>query len=319
MGGLSRQDILLLQKLCPDGVTQDVDLASISRWRIGGRARLVVEPASVAQLAALRRFFHERRTAHIVIGLTTNLLFDDEGLDVPCLRIGSRMSKMQIDEWEIGAEAGTWVPALALAGMRAGLTGLEHTCGIPATLGGLIFMNGGSQRKGIGTNVVSVESVGPDGAIIHRAGDDCKFAYRYSVYQENDEVISSVRLRLGTASRASIRSTMRAILKDRSRKFPRKQPNCGSVFKSSPAMYDEVGPPGAVIERLGMKGLRCGGAQISPQHANFIVNTGGARSEDVLSLIAQISDRVFDETGFRMEAEARHILPDGSVGELTKN
>lgn len=313
MAPLTTSDIAALERLCPGGVESDVDLAAISQWRIGGRARLVLRPSSTAEVAALRRYLHDHDQPHVVIGSTSNLLFSDEGLHVPCIQIGPRMASVTMAEGDIHAQSGIWVPGLARQLMRAGLTGIEHVCGIPGTLGGLICMNGGSQRKGIGSHVVSVESVDGRGVVHTRSADACGFAYRQSIYQTNGEIITAVHLRLVQGDRAAIRAEMRRILADRRRKFPRKEPNCGSVFKSNPAMYAEIGPPGAAIEKLGFKGLREGGALVSPRHANFIVNTGGARAQDVLALIARISDAVHDATGFRMDAEACYVAADGNI------
>ncbi|EKX59230.1 UDP-N-acetylenolpyruvoylglucosamine reductase [Rhodobacter sp. AKP1] len=223
------------------------------------------------------------------------------------------MSHVAIEETTIHAQAGAWVPGMARKLMQVGLGGAEHTCGIPGTLGGLIYMNGGSQRKGIGSNVVSVESVAADGTIRQRPAQGCNFSYRHSAFQSNGEIITAATLRFEPRPRHEIRAEMRAILAERRRKFPRKEPNCGSVFKSNPAMYAEVGPPGAVIERLGFKGKRVNDAQVSPKHANFIVNTGRAKAADVLALIHQIGSTVERETGYRMEAEAVYVSPDGHV------
>lgn len=279
MAGLSTDDLAQIEVLCPTGVARDVDLSAISRWRIGGRARVFIRPASIAQVAALRQFFWQRGLRHIVIGQTSNVLFADEGLDVPCIQIGPGLSRVDI-------------------------TG---------TLGGLVCMNGGSQRKGIGDSITTVESVDTTGAIRRRPARDCDFAYRRSVFQRNDEIVTAAHLRLSPADPSEIRSTMRAILADRRQKFPRKQPNCGSVFKSNPAMYAAIGTPGAVIERLGLKGLQVGGAQVSPLHANFIINTGGARACDVLGLIMRISNIAEAATGHRMEAEVCYVTPTGDI------
>lgn len=303
-----------LEALCPGGVLQDVPLDQISRWRIGGKAALVVRPSNPDELAAIRRYFAQTGTPHTVIGDTSNLLFADEGLQVPCIQIGQRMSALRIQDNCVEAEAGIWVPHLARKLMQAGLSGAEHVCGIPGTLGGLVCMNGGSQRKGIGSRTVRVASIDATGAQIVRNATDCGFAYRQSVYQQNGEAIASVCLQFDERKPPSeIRTEMLAILRERRLKFPRKLPNCGSVFKSNPAMYAEVGPPGAVIERLGFKGLMVGGALVSPLHANFIVNTGDARARDVLTLVNRISQEVFAATGYRMEAEAFYIHPDGRM------
>ncbi len=303
-----------LERLCPGGVLYDVALSEISRWRIGGTAALILRPTDVEQLAGLRSYFATMGLRHVVIGATSNLLFSDDGLTVPCIQIGGQLSEVRIGSDQVEAEAGTWVPGLARRLMQAGLTGGAHICGIPGTLGGLVCMNGGSQRKGIGSAVEEVLSVSPDGRMIRRNQDACGFAYRTSVFQTNGEVIASARLRFTAgADRGAIRREMLAILGDRRRKFPQKQPNCGSVFKSNPAMYAEVGPPGAIIERLGFKGRREGGALVSPHHGNFIVNEGGARARDVLRLITEIRSRVVQETGYTMDAEALFVTPEGNV------
>ncbi len=303
-----------LQRLCPDGIARNVSLARISRWRIGGRADLILWPASTRQIAALRQYFHCHSLPHVVIGATSNLLFADEGLRVPCIQIGGRMSCVRIYGNTVEVEAGAWVPGFARCIMLAGLTGAEHICGIPGTLGGLICMNGGSQRKGIGSNLIEAVSIDATGTVIRRRAANCGFAYRQSIYQDNTEIITAARLHFDRAEdRSTVRRTMLAILAERRHKFPRKLPNCGSVFKSNPAMYESIGPPGAVIEQLGFKGRRIGGALVSPLHANFIVNVGDARAEDVLTLIAEIVDTVFRATGHRMEAEVRYITPSGDI------
>lgn len=297
----------------PGGVTQGLDLGQVSRWRVGGRADLVLEPASAEELSALLRWFAGRGIRPVTIGLTTNLLFHDAGIRVPVIHIGRRMSLVTVRGNTVQAQAGVWVPGLARTIMKHGLGGVEHICGIPGTLGGLICMNGGSQRKGIGSHVVSVETVDRTGKICQTAAEDCGFAYRQSVFQTNSEIITGVTLELVPRDRNETRTEMLDILSSRRKKFPKALPNCGSVFKSNPAMYAEIGPPGAAIERLGFKGAREGGAQVSPLHANFIVNTGDARARDVLTLITRIRDAVEDATGHRMVAEALFVGPDGTI------
>jgi UDP-N-acetylmuramate dehydrogenase len=312
----------VLSRLCPGGVHCNVPLAQISRWQIGGNADVVVEPGSVAELSAVRAFISTHGFPSIVIGDTSNLLFADEGLRAICIRIGSRLSQVIIEGTSVKAEAGIWVPYLARKIMQAGLTGAEHTCGIPGTLGGLICMNGGSQRKGIGSIVKEVMGIGTNGEVLRFTQEDCGFGYRVSVFQRNDVVITSCRLQFKNAQNPrEVRKKMLSILRDRRMKFPRKQPNCGSVFKSNPVMYAEIGPPGAVIEQLGFKGMRIGGAQVSLCHANFIINLGDATAHDVLTLIRQISQKVFDTTGFRMESEVCYVTPGGRIipADQTKN
>lgn len=317
MGILTESTYRELERICPGGLSRQISLAELSWWRIGGKADVIIRPSSRDELAELLRFLSQSRLRPVVIGMTTNLLFDDAGLRVPCIQISERMAGVEIDQTEVNVAAGTWVPGLARRLMQAGLAGAEHICGIPGTFGGLVFMNGGSQRQGIASNIHSVESIDQSGQIKIRLAHDCSFGYRNSIFHENDEIISSAKLTFERGTPKEIRKEMRAILAERRHKFPRKEPNCGSVFKSNPAMYDAIGPPGAIIEKLGLKGCQQGDAIVSPNHANFILNTGAASAKDVLFLIRRIWNVVYVETGYELEAEARFVAFDGIISSAT--
>ncbi|MBM9463425.1 UDP-N-acetylmuramate dehydrogenase [Aeromicrobium sp. YIM 150415] len=302
-----------LRSALGDAVRFDVPLSRISRWRIGGPASAIVDPGSADDVARALRVLRDSSLPVRVIGDTSNILFDSAGFGGVLLRIGRRMSKFTIDGTRMWSEAGASVPELSRAAGAASLSGIEHTIGIPGTLGGLVLMNGGSQRKGIGLNVESVTTVLPDGSfeILDRAA--CGFGYRASALQGSDAVIVETTLNLEQGDRESIKSEMRRVMMDRMGKFPSNMPNCGSTFLSDPRMYEQVGPPGRAIESAGLKGTRRGGALISPLHANFIVNTGGATSDDVLWLISLMRTVVEQRTGYLMDCEARFVTSDGQV------
>lgn len=303
-----------LEAICAGEVFLNVNLSEFNRWKIGGRADCIVRPNGTAQLVAVVRLLKSQAVPYVVIGATSNLLFADEGLRAVAIQIGSGISGIRIDGNRVWCQGGVWVPCLARKVAHAGLTGTEYICGIPGTLGGLIYMNGGSQRRGISDVVLSVSSVDAQGNIVHRSREECSFAYRRSVFQDSDEVIAEAVLCMEQAAdRQVARREMLSILRSRRRKFPQKQPNCGSVFVSNPAMYADYGSPGAVVERLGFKGRRIGGALVSPLHANFIVNAGGASAADVLSLIAEIKVAVHAEIGIALEVEPRFVTADGRV------
>jgi UDP-N-acetylmuramate dehydrogenase len=292
-------------------VTRNVALSEISRWEIGGLAELVVEPATVDALVAVITLCNASGWAYLVVGGTSNLLFSDDGLKAVLIRVGSGLASKCAEGTTIIAEAGCWVPGLARFSAARGLSGLEHTAGIPGTLGGLICMNGGSQRKGIGDSIVSVKAMMPDGEIKNFAREECGFSYRDSIFLHNGAVILSAVLNLLPGDVSTIRRDMLQILKSRREKFPLKQPNCGSIFASNPAMYSEIGPPGFALEKVGLKGFAIGGAQFSSLHANFILNNGTASSDDVLSLISLGWTSVLNDTGFMMGCEVRYVLPSG--------
>ncbi|WP_438852777.1 UDP-N-acetylmuramate dehydrogenase [Brevundimonas nasdae] len=291
----------------------DADLRQYGRWRTGGRARLVVEPGSVGGVRATLAYLAGTDLPRLVVGDGSNILFDDRGFDGVLVRIGPRLSALRLNAPYVTAEAGIWVPRFVrLLGQR-GLKGLEHAIGIPGTLGGLVMMNGGSRRQGVGSSTVEVRGCDMNGVPFARSQADCAFRYRGSTLQDDGLIVLEADFRFETAEPGPMRRDMISIMVERRRKFPKSQPNCGSVFLSDPRMYKVVGPPGAAIERAGLKGRRIGGAQSSPLHANFIVNLGDARSADILSLIHLIRTTVHDQTGFWMDAEVRHIAPNGTV------
>lgn len=291
----------------------DAPLARHSSWQIGGPADLLTEPCTAEQVATVVRFAGQHGLPLVVIGQGTNLLFDDAGLRGVVLKIGNNLARLEINGRRILAEGGVWIPRLARRAMQAGLAGLEHTIGIPGTLGGLIVMNGGSHRQGIGDHVRQVRVVDRSGRQETLSRDACRFAYRNSALQDSGSVVVRVELECPAGDPRQIRRDMLADLRERRGKFPRKLPNCGSVFLSTTEMHATVGPPGRIIEAAGLKGRRRGGAEVSSQHANFIVNHGGARSADVLALIDDVRQTVRARIGFDLCCEVRYVSPQGQI------
>lgn len=293
-------------------------LRKYSKWQIGGPADLLVTPRNIQQLCRLRRHINDNKITSVVVGRGSNLLFDDAGFRGVVIVVGRLLSAFEINGKTVRAEAGVAVPRLARAVGLAGLSGIEHTIGIPGTLGGLIVMNGGSRRESIGEVVKIVEAMDSNGEIHEMSREQCDFSYRHSIFQKSDRLVVRVELELEYGRAAAIRKEMLEVLRERRKKFPRHLPNCGSVFASSDRLYERFGPPGKVIEDAGLKGLRLGGAQVSRSHANFIVNTGNATSRDVLELIRQVRTVVHDKTGIWMKCEVKFVGTDGQIGQLSQ-
>ncbi|WP_338608851.1 UDP-N-acetylmuramate dehydrogenase [Pelagibacterium nitratireducens] len=294
-------------------ITRNADLTPLSRWKIGGRALALVEPSSAKEAASVMAVMSDRPEPLFIVGDASNVLFDSAGFEGVVLRISRAMSQMTISGTSAWAQAGIWMPLFTRRIGCEGLSGIEHTIGIPGTLGGLILMNGGSQRKGVGLNVKSVLCADEAGNLFTLDQEACGFAYRTSTLQTRRAVVLEADLEFEAGNPSEIRSEMISIMASRRAKFPKNLPNCGSTFLSDPAMYATVGAPGKAIEEAGLKGARCNGAQISPLHANFLVNTGGATSDDILYLIALIRQTVQERTGYFMDCEVRHVAPDGRI------
>ncbi len=288
-------------------------LADCSTWRIGGPADLLVEPASVDALSRALALTASADVPTVIIGCGSNLLFDDAGVRGVVIRMGQGMAGFTIEGDVIRAQAGATMYDLARAAARAGLSGLEHTAGIPGTLGGLIAMNGGSRRRAIGDNLRQVDVLDRSGRRQCVAACDCGFGYRTSVFQRNDCIVVGAEIVCERGEPAVIEQDITEDLAERERKFPLDLPNCGSVFTNSQAIYERFGPPGRVIEDTGLKGLRVGDIEVSPKHANFMVNHGHGRSADVLECIRRVREAVYERTGFWLECEVRYVSPEGLV------
>ncbi len=285
-------------------------------WRIGGPADFLVEPPSWQHVRAILQFTHEYGIPAVVIGKGSNLLFDDEGFRGIVIKIGRKLSRLTISGTTVTAESGISTPRLAHIVGLAGLAGLEHTVGIPGTLGGLVVMNGGSQHKTISNVIVEVKVIDIHGAVHTIGHDECNFSYRHSIFQNADSIVVEVKMELTVGRLDEIMTEMLQILRERRRKFPLNMPNCGSVFKCTQELYETLAPPGAVIEKLGLKGLRVGDVAVSARHANFIVNRANAKARDVLSLIEMIRERVAQQIGLSLECEIQFVESTGVITSL---
>ena len=300
-----------------------------SSWRIGGPADALVEPSSREQILRLASFVRREGIPLVVIGRGTNLLFSDSGIRGVVLKLGRCFSKVTVEDSTVSAEGGIWVPRLVRNLADRGLSGLEHAAGIPGSLGGLVAMNGGSLRRSVGENILSVHAVSLAGACRDFSREECGFSYRRSLFQNftgvpgvgdpsNMWIVTEVKLVLEGQTPSSVRKECLRILAERRGKFPLKLPNCGSVFTNDPGIYELAGPPGRVVEETGLKGARIGDAEVSRIHANFIVNLGNATAEDVLRLIGEVRRRVRNRIGRWMECEVRYVAEDGTMMPASK-
>ncbi|MCK5374809.1 MAG: UDP-N-acetylmuramate dehydrogenase, partial [Alphaproteobacteria bacterium] len=293
---VNKKLIHALGELVPSAsMQQNVSLCDVSWYKIGGKADLIIEPDNIETAASVMRCLKKHNALYTVIGSASNILFDDAGYRGVLVKIaGNNFNNLNIDkDGFVRVGAGFWVPYYVRNLINNGLDGAIHAIGIPGALGGLIIMNGGSLRKGIGEQLVDVTIIDKNGDIKTLSKDECDFGYRSSALQKMECMVIEATFHYKMdRDIALLRSKALELLISRSKKFPRKYPSCGSVFLSYPKMYGTIGPPGKAIEDLGYKGKTQGGAQISPVHANFIVNTGHASAADIEGLIVYVRDEV---------------------------
>ena len=290
----------------PADLLEAVDLKDFTTWRVGGPAQWFAEPSDQASLLALVCWAQERCLPMRCIGAGSNLLVSDDGL--PGLTLCQRrLQGSQLDPREgwVEALAGEPIPTLSRKVARQGLHGLEWAVGIPGTVGGAVVMNAGAQGGCTAEWLHSIKVIDPerpDQPFVLGARD-LAFTYRHSRLQDEALLVLSARFRLSPGhDPAAITANTSANLHSRTKSQPYQQPSCGSVFRNP-----EPRKAGQLIEELGLKGLSVGGAQVSPLHANFIVNTGSATAADIDTLLCLVQGKVLEKYGILLHPEVKRL------------
>ncbi len=300
----------------PLGLRRAVALADFTTWKVGGPAQWFAEPDSTSDLQDLLAWALAERLPYRVIGAGSNLLVSDAGLAGLTL-CNRRLQGAELDAASgvIEARAGEPIPTLARRAARAGLAGLEWSVGIPGTVGGAVVMNAGAQggcTAEVLESITVVDPERPQQPFTLRAGE-LDFAYRHSRLQQEALVVLSARFRLQAGQdAAAVSQRTSANLHSRTSSQPYQQPSCGSVFRNP-----EPRKAGQLIEALGLKGLSIGGAQVSPIHANFIVNTGGATAAEIDALISEVQRRVEAAHGIALHPEVKRLGPFDAIAVMT--
>ncbi len=276
---------------------EGVALARLTTIGTGGPARWLARPATLAELERALAFASERGLAVAAVGLGSNLLAADAGVDAVVLRLEGELAEVSV-EGELLTAGGGATNAVALHRARAaGLGGFEFACAIPGTIGGGVRMNAGAYGSDFAAVLERALVVGPHGSD-WRSRDELGLTYRRSGLARG-EVVAHAELRLPAGEPAAIRARVRELNAERKAAQPTNRRTFGSVFKN-PAHELSAG---RMLEACGLKGHRIGGAQISPKHANFIENAGGARSADAVALMVEGRRRARERFGVELERE----------------
>jgi UDP-N-acetylmuramate dehydrogenase len=316
MDGLTARDpafVRALRAKLRGEVREGESLARYSTYRIGGPATVVL-PAAGEDVGVAIRMAHEAGVPWFAIGLGSNILLPDEGLDALVIRMGKGLDALRQDGecWTVGA--GLPAPLAARRTAAAGFAGLHIFIGVPGSVGGGVYMNAGCHGGDwaeVVERVTVVDATGRD-QVLGRA--EVPFTYRRSGLDGRVVVETVVRLR--AEAQAHLDEQIAEMFEWRQQGTPFNQPCCGSVFKnpSGPSWKREGGPrtAGQLVEAAGLKGTQIGGAQVSPMHANYFVNTGSATAADVRALIERAQAEVESRFGVRLEPEVKLI---GRLGE----
>lgn len=283
-------------------IRRDFPLRRLTSFRIGGNADAVVYPKDAEAFAFAVDQARRSEMPYLVLGNGSNTLASDKGYRGVVLAT-TDMRRVEVDKDQIRGGCGVLLGSIGTNAACAQLSGAEFANGIPGTLGGAIYMNAGAYGGQFSDIVLETECYDPDtGNFLTLRKDAHAFGYRKSIFMETNYIILSALLQLQRGDEAEIRDRMRLYLQSRREKQPLEYPSAGSIFKRPEGNY-----AGKLIEEAGLKGAKIGGAMVSPKHAGFIVNTGGATADDVLRLIELVQARVLKSSGVRLECEVRFI------------
>ncbi len=294
-----------LRQLFGDRVRLDEPLSRHTSFRIGGPADAWMEVESEDELWQLQKMSADEGVRLFVMGIGTNVLVSDRGVRGLVVKLGRSLGVLEWSEGERGmrAHAGAAAPfkKLVMDAANRGLTGLEFAEGIPGSIGGGLLMNAGAFGGEMSDVVDAVHGVEPAGGPRRYGREELSFGYR-RFDLPSGLVITAVDFLLAPGDESAIRDQMADAKRRRDAKQPLGFPNAGSIFKNPPGEY-----AGILIEKVGLKGRRIGGAMVSEQHANFIVNVDRAMATDVKTLMDQIVDAVWQDRQVRLVPEIRLV------------
>lgn len=279
---------------------EEAPLSKYTTFKIGGPCPLMIFPSTTEELLFSIKQSSSLGISYYIVGNGSNLLVSDHGVN--CLVIHTkRLAQVTVDAQRITVESGVLLGKLAHIASQHNLSGLEFAHGIPGSVGGAIVMNAGAYGGEMSQVVESVTSYDFETDTLHtRSLQELDFSYRHSLFSHKKEVILSATLQLQKGDTSDIIEKMNTFAQSRKEKQPLNFPSCGSTFKRPPNHF-----AAALIDQCALKGVTVGGAQVSQKHAGFIVNIGNATSEDVMTLVEKVKEKVEKETGISLELEVQ--------------
>ncbi|MBQ2699687.1 MAG: UDP-N-acetylmuramate dehydrogenase [Clostridia bacterium] len=283
-------------------------MARHTTLEVGGPADVLAQPGSRDEAAWLLKLAHERGIPVTIIGNGSNLLVKDGGIRGLTVMIGPAMAQVHVEGDRLEAQGGAKLSAVSQAAAQAGLEGLAFAAGIPGTVGGGAFMNAGAYGGEMSQVVERVEGLTLEGERVALTNEEMAFGYRTSRAHREGFIITDVHFKLRSGSKEEILAQMKELNRQRREKQPLTVPSAGSTFKRPQGYF-----AGTLIDQCGLKGLRVGGAEVSPKHAGFLTNAYQGTAADFLALMALVQKKVYEQKGVRLEPEVRILGEDGPV------
>lgn len=285
-----------------DRILLDEPMKKHTTFRLGGPADYFLSPSDVNQIPEIIHICRKEGIPWFVLGNGSNLLVSDQGYRGVVIQIYKNMNQITVEGTRIYAQAGALLSAVSKKAMEAGLTGMEFASGIPGTLGGAAVMNAGAYGGEMKDILVSVTVLTDEGEQKVLKAEELSLGYRTSIIKERGYIVLDVVLQLQAGDQDAIRNRMEELKVQRVTKQPLEYPSAGSTFKRPEGYF-----AGKLVQDAGLRGYRVGGAQVSEKHCGFVINTGDATASDVVRLIRNVQDIVWNKFEVRMEPEVKFL------------
>ncbi len=298
---------LKLKEAAPSAkILKDAPLSDFTSFRTGGPADFIVIPNSSEEIGKIILLAKENKTPYYIIGNGSNLLVSDAGFRGIIIVMKEGRNGVSFEEKGdktlVKAEAGCSLARLARVAAGRGLAGLEFAAGIPGSLGGAVYMNAGAYGGEIKDHIVSAEVMDTEGRIFSMSRDELELTYRHSAIEDKNLIVLSATFELEKGDTDTILATISELNARRREKQPLEYPSAGSTFKRPEGYF-----AGKLIEDAGLKGYSVGDACISEKHCGFVINKGHATSGQIRQLMDEVTERVFEKFGVRLEPEVRMV------------
>lgn len=282
---------------------EDESLKRYNTYRIEAKCKYLIFPKDKEELILLLKYLSENKEKYIVLGNGSNVILSFDYYEGVIILL-NKINNIKIDDDQIEVSAGYSLQKLAIEASTMGLSGLEFACGIPGLIGASIAMNAGAYKSSLSEVVETVEVINDKFELVTMSNETLEFGYRTSIFKkQKNYIIVGAKLKLQRANKEEILELISKRRVKRLETQPLDMPSAGSVFRNPEGLY-----AGELIEKCGLKGYNINGAEISTKHANFIINTGGAKGKDIVKLINLTKEKVKAE--FNVDLILEQIIVD---------
>lgn len=271
-------------------------------FKVGGNADIFIEPENVRELTEFIRYAKDNNIPFLIMGNGTNMLVSDHGISGAVIKLGNKISSVEVVEDKVIAQCGAKLPEVVKVAAANSLSGLEFASGIPGSIGGAVAMNAGAYGYEMKDVIETVEVLDENLEYKALQNKEMEFGYRKSAVWKNNYIVLGCTFKLKKGNKSEIMALIEKYTKERQSKQPLDMPSAGSVFKRPEGYYT-----GKLIEDAGLRGMSIGGAQVSEKHCGFIVNKGDATARDIYNLIKHIQKTIYERFGVKLETEVKII------------